>query len=260
MDGSKSIVLFLSDLHIGQRHDVFDPKVARERILGIPDSLPQKAPERLVLAVGGDVIDGSNIYPRHNAMISLSAREQADMAVEIFTLLLEKLKKRWPKLVIEIIWVLGNHGRAGVADKYDNNWDIEVGQRVKELFKKDPRVQMKVHKRQPHAIFKVGATRFYMIHRTTRADCHLTTNARKGAIYRRLMHHKCDVFLLAHFHRGEHHCDEDGTLRLVVNGALGGSDPFYAEQNGYWSPPGQAVICVDKKEECKSDSVQWLRW
>jgi predicted phosphodiesterase len=260
MQKGKSIVLFLSDLHIGQHHDKFTPTIARERILSIPDSLPKEAPKRLVLAVGGDVIDGSGIYLRHNAMITTSAREQADLAVELFTLLLEKLKEKWKGVTIEIIWILGNHGRVSRRAKYDDNWDIDVGVRIKELYKKDARVSMKVQKRQPHAIFKVGATKFYMLHRTSRCDVHLSTNARKGIIYQRLLHHGCDIFLLGHFHRGTAHCDDSGPLRLVVNGALGGSDPFYAEENGYWNPPGQAVIYVDEKEKPTADSVQWLRW
>jgi len=254
------MVLFLSDLHVGQHHEEFNPKIARQRICSIVGKLPKEAPETLVVAFGGDIIEGSDIYLRQNAMIQFGARQQSELAEELLTICLDGICEKYSKSNVIVRWVAGNHGRTSLRSAYDDNWDIVIGRHLKEAFKKQARMKFTVQTNQPHDKFKVNGCRFYMIHKTARRDIHLETNARKGVILERLSHHKSDVMLLGHYHVGKASADVDDNLRLVVNGALGGSDPFYSEEGGFFSPPKQALIQVPKGRLPRLDDVQWLRW
>jgi hypothetical protein len=106
----------------------------------------------------------------------------------------------------------------------------------------------------------VHQTKFYLIHRVRQYVLSLGTNAKVGALMRRLDQHQADVMLLGHFHQGSHHGLENRRLKLVINGALGGSEPFYAEEHGYWNQPAQAVIHVPQKGKPTLDDVIWVRW
>lgn len=247
MQGDRG-VLFLSDLHI-----VDEDQCAK--IATLAPRLP-KGLLSLTVFLGGDLTAGSGIHPRQDAMLQLSAEEQSNLCVrKALKPLLKRLCKRYDHNV-EVVCILGNHGRTSRYNRPEDNWDLNIGERILDA----DICPTRVVKDAPHAIFTVGSTRFYGIHRTRRADTHLESNAKKGMVYERLMRHKADVFLLAHFHHGKHHGDQEGNLRLVVNGHLADPEPFYDEENSYWTRPSQAFIRVPERGLPTVDDVMWLRW
>jgi len=254
-----SLVIFLSDLHI-----IEGTEDEEQRLLDIVDDAAhiESAPPIVHVAVGGDCIEGTDIHRQQNAMVHIPAREQVNNALRLFKKFILKLRKAFPNAQIIITWVGGNHGRTSHTAHPSNNWDIELGQRLANWVydREMPDIVVRVQTRAWHAKFQVHHTVFYMIHKIGGKPTHLETNARKGVIYERLMQHKADVVLLGHYHRGTHHCHQNGTLKLVVNGAFSECEPFYREENGYWSRPGQAIIMVPEEGVPMEEDVHWARW
>lgn len=250
-------VIFLSDLHIMEGNDQ-----ELDRMLAVAQAaidISGKPGGDCYVAVGGDCIEGTDIHPQQNAMVHISAREQTDNALRLFKRFTRRLEDHFG--FVQYRWVGGNHGRTSRTAHPTNNWDIEIGTRLADWAEeRSGGVAVVVKAHSWHDIFDVKDARFYMIHKVRSMPTHLETNARKGVVYERLLRHKCDVFLLGHFHRGTHHSHQDGTLRLVVNGALSSCEPFYAEEGGYWSRPSQCVIAVPDAGPPMDEDVHWVRW
>lgn len=252
------VVIFMSDLHI-----VEGTALELERMLACADTAHDVCPDarKVFIAFGGDGIDGTDIHRQQNAMISISAREQTDNAFRLWKHFLGAVADLFPKAEIVLLWVGGNHGRTSHSAHPTNNWDIELGVRIRDwVYQRELPIYVNVREKGWHLKFQLNETVFYMIHKIGGKPTHLETNARKGVVYERLMQHKADVVLLGHYHRGTHHTHQNGTLRLVVNGSLTECEPFYREENGYWSRPGQAIIVVPDEGLPMEEDVHWARF
>lgn len=133
--GRQAVVLHLSDLHVGEtveRSEVagvntYDLVTARKRIARLFQTASilmtsawpasDKAPERLYVLLGGDLISGHGLHPEHAETDAGTAFEQVKWASEAISsgaLMLHGALKAHCKRPVEIhfISVVGNHGRS----------------------------------------------------------------------------------------------------------------------------------------------------
>lgn len=133
--GRQSVVLHLSDLHVGEtvnKDEVagvnsYDIDIARKRIgrlfettaILMTSAWPASdgAPERLNVLLGGDLISGAGLHPEHAETDGGTAFEQVKFAsqyiaagiLRLHGALAERFKRPVP---IDCISVVGNHGRS----------------------------------------------------------------------------------------------------------------------------------------------------
>ena len=127
----ESAVLVMSDLHYGKRTATYNREVAKERLRKLLPRLERIHQlvsaayeiDELVVAVLGDVNDGTEIYPAQPHYQDLSdplqqAWEFAEFLAEWF----REVQRIWGKVRIEA--VAGNHGRTGKRAHEAANWDL----------------------------------------------------------------------------------------------------------------------------------------
>lgn len=133
--GRQSVVLHLSDLHVGEvveRTEVsgvnsYNLTVAQKRIGRLFESVgvlmtsawpaSDGAPERVNVLLGGDLISGHGLHPEHAETDAGTAFEQVKWAAEYISggvlRLHEMLRERFKRPIeIHCISVVGNHGRS----------------------------------------------------------------------------------------------------------------------------------------------------
>jgi hypothetical protein len=133
--GRQSVVLHLSDLHVGEtvkKTEVsgvnsYNKEIAQKRIGRLFESASvlttsawpasDGAPERVNVLLGGDLISGAGLHPEHAETDGGTAFEQVKWAAEYISggilRLHEALRARFKKPVeIWVISVVGNHGRS----------------------------------------------------------------------------------------------------------------------------------------------------
>ena len=126
-----SLCLVLSDLHFGKHTKWFDMAEARKRLLSIPEALANKTNsltelDELVVILAGDLVEGEDIYPTQNNHIECSAIEQTQICAESTWEMILKFRALFPKAIVRIETVPGNHGRVSKTANEKTNWDNVV--------------------------------------------------------------------------------------------------------------------------------------
>lgn len=129
-------VLHISDVQWGKTTESYNPIVAQQRLLRLVDLVEAIVEsqrthaiiDRLHLYLGGDIVEGHDIFPGQGQQIQYGAYRQAkyvsDALASMILGFLRFVKK------IKISCVPGNHGRIGKDDP-DSNWDTQVYDLVK---------------------------------------------------------------------------------------------------------------------------------
>lgn len=130
MKQRESAILTMSDLHFGKETSSFNPSAfirrldkaghALERIHSL---LSDYDLDELVLALTGDVNDGTGIYPTQTFHQTINnVEEQAYLLSHILADFLVWQKRLWGNVRVEA--VPGNHGRGGRFIHEAANWDL----------------------------------------------------------------------------------------------------------------------------------------
>lgn len=127
-------VLHMSDTHVGKTTETYNSQIARDRvnllatkIVEITETRRSSAKiEELRIYMGGDMIEGENIFPGQAHELDQPVFDQAVKTTpSIFSNMIHFLLEHFAK--IKVVCVSGNHGRGG--SKYSGihhrtNWDL----------------------------------------------------------------------------------------------------------------------------------------
>jgi hypothetical protein len=131
-------VLHVSDTQLGKKTDSYDMQVARDRLILLAHKVGRWTQMRrknarvsdLRLYLGGDLIEGENIFPHQAHLIDVPLLDQAVRAgPRIFVEMVLALLQHFPR--IRIISVPGNHGRGDIRGHPRTNWDTVCAEVVK---------------------------------------------------------------------------------------------------------------------------------
>ena len=247
-------ILFLSDLHFGKwiqagpGREAYDLDTADQRLRSIAGKLSAtEPPDVLHIMLGGDLVDGSGIYPHQDTTLDSHPLEQVAVCVGALWHVISELSGWAPQ--IRVRSVRGNHGRLHPTADPRSNWDNQVAYSIAERAMSVDNVDV-----DPNygisCVHPVGRWRIAMLHR---AEKHGATPAMQARILRRLRHYRADLLLGAHWHTPGWY-ELDGDPILCVNGCLPGPDE-YAEQLGAFGPPKQALITANGQLSC-----DWLEF
>lgn len=125
-----SLVVMLSDTHFGKFTGVYDLDVARERMLSVPHMLYSKRNEfpeldEIVILLGGDMVEGEDIYPTQNTHVECSTIEQVQACVDAIWEMMLTFRDLF-RLPVVVETVPGNHGRMSKTANEKTNWDNVV--------------------------------------------------------------------------------------------------------------------------------------
>lgn len=136
----ESLVLQLSDWHFGKQVTkddkiIFNIEIAKERVQILIEHVVellaqhlQKDFAELVILIGGDMVDGADIYGGQAYHQDITVPYQVkEAAMEIWKLILA-LRPYFPQ--VRVVAVRGNHGRQSKTAPDNSNFDIMVYQQL----------------------------------------------------------------------------------------------------------------------------------
>jgi len=253
--GKRTRVLFLSDLHFGQQHEMFDypfnMQAARDRLLAIPYKMKGPKPGKIVVAFGGDCIEGENIYPNQQVHIEKPAIEQAQAFSVAIWEMLELLYKKF-SCPIDVYTVPGNHGTTGKYASELSNWD-NVGYLLLQALSGLSEAPISVHYNpQEFCMFTVRGHKILLNHHGVK---HTGTPAMRTKLagWRELFEY--DIFLHGHWH--EWKVVQWFGKFVLCNGSLGGVNK-YATKLAVGGPPMQTYF--DLIESVEPNDFRIVNW
>lgn len=126
---NSTLVLTLSDLHIGKLTSSYSIEEAMSRLSSIPEKIAtfehHNAISDIVVGLIGDIVDGEDIYSNHNTHIECPAIDQVKAATEGLWQLALGLQSRF-NVPVSFHTAPGNHGRISKTVHERSNWDNVV--------------------------------------------------------------------------------------------------------------------------------------
>lgn len=224
-----SLCLNLSDLHFGKYTPEFNIKVARERLLSIPDHLVQsdlpKNLDEIVITLGGDLVEGEDIFSNQNSKIECPVLDQMKACVEAIWDTILKTQSIF-NLPIRVEMVPGNHGRMSKTANEKSNWDNVVHYVLgtcAELYNKPALISVNVNFSK-FKVFKIKDKTILLTHKGVK---HTGTPAMREKIAGWDNRRDFDCCIHGHWH--EWHIGSWLGKHVVANGCLCGPDDFSEE-------------------------------
>ena len=125
-NGGSSLVVALSDLHIGQQNRGFDIEVAKKRLGELVERLYKTTGtvkvDEVVLLLVGDIVEGENIYPSQAHHIVCSTMDQVEIGAKIIWDVIHQARETF-KVPVRVVCVQGNHGNSEKGSNEKTNWD-----------------------------------------------------------------------------------------------------------------------------------------
>jgi calcineurin-like phosphoesterase family protein len=255
---STSLVLLLSDLHVGKQTASYSTEVAVERIKSIPDKLidhpglPRFG--ELVVLLLGDIVDGEDIYAGHNATLREGALDQHLAATDALWRMLLHLRRRMRNGAtvrpLRVHTVPGNHGRMSHSASGRSNWDNAVYSRLAD--------RAAHHSAEGHLSVEAGLEPFLRVEVQGQGVLmqhagvkHLGTPAMQTRCARWLRRHDARYLVHGHWHHAEMTPIDD--CYRIATGSMCGVDSL-AEQMACYDPPRQTFFAVGVV------AYSWLEW
>ena len=207
-------ILLLSDIHAGA-HDVNSltmPTRAKIFLRGLEQALSGEWPEHWALVLGGDLVEGENIYPRQSWDVEDDVNRHVWLAVDLIEVVLDRLLER---STVSLYAVEGNHGRNS-KHSY-GNWDRMVAEIVVDHYENRLNHAVIAERRSP-VQFQAGGLTWLAWHGD---GIRMYMNIPFYGIWRRVLAWsqtmEFDGVLLGHFH--SLHYYRAGAKHVFLNGA-----------------------------------------
>lgn len=263
--GNSSLVLLLTDLHFGKVSPSFNIKEAEKRILSIPEKLYKQLGTRaveldeVVVCLGGDIVEGEDIYNHQAHSIDCPVIEQAQVSTSAIWQMIHGLQNRFNIEHVRIETCPGNHGRMSYTANPKTNWDnvvyYQLGLLVslfcQERGKSANWLSMNVNP-DPFVRFKVKDKWGLMTHKGIK---HTGTPSMLNKLAGWDQTMPFDFLLHGHWHKWE--VGTQFGKAVVKNGSLCGPDDLSVDM-GVFDPPRQAYFTVSPGQPLKDFS--YLEW
>lgn len=239
-----SFVVLLSDTHIGKLTKHFNAEVFTERILSIPNKILQDLTldlsdlTEIVLILGGDMLEGENIYPTQASHLEMTAIDQVKGAVDALWSLAILMEKTF-SVPVRFVTCPGNHGRVSKQNAEKSNWDNVIYQTLEYIISASGTKNISIEcNMDSFYTFKVQDKTGMVFHHGTK---HLGTASMQvktaGWIYTK------DFDFMVHGHWHEWAVNSQFGKLVMKNGSLCGEDDL-SERMGVYNPPRQGWMVI----------------
>ena len=249
----ESICVFLSDLHLGKlildEQDktlvLFNKEIAKIRLLNllghVTEQTRNKEIDVVVVFLGGDILDGEEIYQTQASHIEFTTTEQVQFAVEMLWLFAKGLRHGMGRDVpVRFICCPGNHGRVSRYVDELTNWDqiIYMMLQIMTSLDKD-KISVEFPETRQFITGIVKGKKVLLRHRAKRG----TSPSPVSQWQSWLLQHDFDIGLSGHWHTPAVEYVQDKPI--FRNGSLCGKDDF-AESLGLGDGPSQWIFGINQ--------------
>lgn len=237
-----SLVVQLSDLHIGQQNKHYDLKIAEERIQQIPNLLFQSTMgqniNEVVLMFIGDIVEGEDIFPTQPWHTICPVFDQVELAVKLLWKMILTTQSSF-QCPVRCVCVPGNHGKVSVSSSEKTNWDNIVYHSLKLLvsMKQDPNVSIECDYLEFKS-FQIKDKRGLINHQGVK---HSGTPAMREKLASWVMNKKVDFIASGHWHEWKVGSWQSATF--VANGCLCGANDL-SERMAQEGPARQGYFLI----------------
>lgn len=258
--GQGSLIVNLNDTQIGkdagggteatiERLDrYFD--LALERAKEVQSSVGD-----LVILLGGDLVEGCNIYPNQSFQIDLDRRAQIRTMTGIVLDMLDRLAPEFQQ--VRVLAVGGNHGEHRANGKRVNRHDnddqlvAEAAAFAAERDDKLSHVSFSIAYEQPALTMDIHGNILALTHGSVYGKSGTGSPSQKAYNWFKNMaaarHPVGDANILVGNHFHHEIITNYGTLLFVQNPAMDGGSPEFADYSGTDCPPGMATWIMNKQ-------------
>lgn len=243
-----SIIVCLSDLHIGLEFDSYDGKfnsdIARERLLKYRNAILDRAKKEncknCYIALLGDLISG-NIHETIAIANKENVIEQLEVAAELISEFIYGLMNDFDSIMVKS--VSGNHSRISSKDKalYDERLDRVIEMTLSAMFKHVSKVNVdKTRIDSSLNYFSISGKKYLLAH----GDYDNFSPSGIGRLISKLKEAP-HALLMGH----KHYCryDEISGVKVIQSGCLSGSGDDYTNSKRLTGKPSQCFMTVDEK-------------
>jgi len=249
------LVIHLTDLHFGKITPTFNLDTARKRVEQIPEMIAGEAGadfDKTTILMGGDCVDGTEIYPAQVATNSDSTVRQVAVAGEAVFQMAIKLNEL-TEAPVDIVGVLGNHGRAGKTSHPDSNFDAHlIYDLVLRAHYSEVDWLFVRNSCKTHEIVNVCGTKGLLAHAVAK---HTGTPAMQVKILATVLEYDVDWIAAGHYHVPGHTVVEGRDY--FAGGSLSGPD-LMGQKISRYEPAAQTYWKVDEGRGAHGFGI--LRW
>lgn len=259
--GEGTLVLNLNDTQIGKNAGG-GTEATIERLDKYFTLAEQRAKELrnttgdLVILLGGDLVEGCNVYPNQSYEIDLDRRAQIRTMTGIVLNMLDRLAPEYK--TVRVLAVGGNHGEHRQNGKRVNRHDNDdqlVAEAAATAAERDARlahVAFTVATEQPALTMDIQGHITALTHGNVYGKMSGASPAQKAYNWYKNMaaaHNPVgDATLLVGNHFHHEVVTNYGTLLFIQNPAMDGGSPTFADYSGTDCPPGMATWVMTRQE------------
>jgi hypothetical protein len=235
----------------------FDLAVDRAKELG------KRNLGEMVLLLGGDLVEGCDIFQNQEFQIDLDRRSQIRNTTVILLDLLDRLAPHFPK--VRVLAVGGNHGehrRKGKRVNRHDNDDQLVAEGAAMAAARDPKlshVAFTIADEQPSLTMDIQGHVLALTHGNVYAKGQGNTPDLKAYNYFKNMaaarHPVGDATIMVGNHYHHDLVKNWGNLLFVQNPAMDGGSPEFAEYSGTDCPPGMTTWVMNAESKFRDYQV-----
>lgn len=268
--GDASLILNLNDTQIGK-----DAGGGTDATIERLDRYFSMAEERaketkniagdLVILLGGDLVEGCQIYPNQSFQIDRDRRAQIRTMTAILLNMLDRLAPQYE--TVRVVAVPGNHGEHRISGKRINRHDnddqlvAEAAATAAERDKTLEHVSFNIAYDQPSLTVDIQGHNLAVTHGSVYAKVSGASPAIKAYNwYKNMAGGKqpagyADILVGNHFHHEI--ITNFGSLLFIQNPAMDGGSPEFADYSGTDCPPGMATWLMT--QTCRLTGYEILR-
>ncbi|GAA2577531.1 hypothetical protein [Microbacterium binotii] len=268
--GDASFVTCVNDWQIGKVANGMGTPDLLERLDRYFDGVIDRAKDlgkrnlgELVILAGGDLVEGSFIYPNQAHQIDRNRRQQSNTATEVFIDYLDRVTGLFPR--VRVLAVPGNHGEHRVdgrrIDRHDND-DVKVIEDAARTVSRDSRMQhvsFVIAQEQPALTMDVQGHIVALTHGNVYGKAKGATPDQKAYEWYKNMaagHHPvgdATVLVGNHFHHDI--VKNYGSLLFVQTPAADNGSPEFADYSGTDCPAGMTTFVMTERQKFRDYEV-----
>jgi len=256
-------ILHTTDWQGGKRTVDYNLEVLEQRLIHMMDLTSLllgrhgNPVDELTILLGGDMIEGVNIFPTQPFEIDTGLYEQVFAVVRLIRLVIDAALALAPRVRVKAKW--GNHGRIGRFGELPDTDNLDrMAYRIAwERYENDPRVTWDIEDVDYVQKFSIGAYQGALLHGN---EFHKSFSAQR--VVQKLtawqtMYEFGDTFI-GHFHRRDCYGMPNGTMAYMT-GSTESSNSYAADQLAATGRPSQRLHFVDPESGITvAEHILWL--
>ena len=256
-------VLHTTDWQCGKVTEDFDMEVLEARLIGMMDvtaTLNARHGNPVTagyVLLGGDMIEGVNIFPTQPYEINAGLYDQVFTVVRLIRIIIDRALTIWPEVHVVCKW--GNHGRIGRFGELPDADNLDrIAYRIAwERYADDPRVHWDVDNQDYVQQFSIGNYHGALLHGNEFYKSFSAQRIVQKLTSWQTIYQFGDTYM-GHFHRRDCYGMPNGTMAYLT-GSPESSNAYAADMLAARGEPSQRLHFIDpERGRVNAEHILWL--